>query len=111
MLQPPAKKSKSSFDHVQFIRPATTARTIAARDVALSTRGHAVVRRTIPVRSRWADWVPGDNGDFGLDGPDEDWEDSTGHDHNQDVGSAPLEKGKRKRSKTAVRHKHIPAVS
>lgn len=97
------KKNRLVYDHTLYERPTTTTRTAVVRDVTISTRGYAVEERSLPITSRWTNWEVTDDVEFGLDGPDENWED-TGELPDHATDTTPVDNGKRKRSKTAVRY-------
>lgn len=104
MSQQPIKKPKIS-GFVRHQRPTTTVRVAHVRDVRLSSRGHAVEQKTRSIESRWHNWVVKDDEEFGLDGYDEDWElEGPSVLLAHEPSTMPGEKGKRKRSKTAVRY-------
>lgn len=103
MSRQPLKKTKLS-SLVRHDRPSTTLRIANVREVRFSTRGHVLEQRSRPIESRWHNWAAKDNEELGLDGYDENWElEPASALPAHEPGATLDEKGKRKRSQTAVR--------
>lgn len=106
-LQPTKKPKISSTGLVLHHRPnlKLPVRTAHVRDVRLSSRGHLLEHIKHPMGSRWLNWKVEDNEELGLDGHDENWELEAPDVAPASEPDATLgEKGKRKRSQTAVRY-------